>query len=95
MEDLSEEEEVEVEQSHVRPACVKAFLFLFLGYTLFAGKNSKTVNLLLMLAIQNLDELDEWSWGEMGLDFLYEQLSLTSDSSVSTVGGYMSLLVVI
>jgi hypothetical protein len=31
----------------------------------------------------------------MGLDFLYEQLSLTSDSSVASCGGYMSLLVVI
>ena len=39
--------------------------------------------------------LDGWSWGGMRLVFLYEQLSLTSDSSVSVVGGYMTLLVVI
>jgi len=31
----------------------------------------------------------------MGLAFLYEQLSLTSDSSVASCGGYMTLLVVI
>ena len=41
-EDLSEEEEQEL--SHVRPACVKTFLLLLLGYTLFAGKNNKTIN---------------------------------------------------
>ena len=91
-EDLSEEED---EMSRIRPACVKAFLLLLLGYTLFAGKNSKTINLLWMLAIRNLDELGEWSWGGMGLAFLYEQLSLTSSSHVGAVGGYMSLLVVI
>ncbi|RHN49885.1 putative protein-serine/threonine phosphatase [Medicago truncatula] len=90
-EDLSEEEEEE--QRRVRPACVKAFLLLLLGYTLFAGKNSKTINLLWLLAIQNLDELGEWSWGGMGLAFLYEQLSLTSSSHVGSCGGYMSLLV--
>jgi len=39
--------------------------------------------------------LDGWSWDGMRLVFLYEQLSLTSDSSVSVVGGYMTLLVVI
>jgi len=55
--DLSEEEE----QSRVRCACVKAFLLFLLGYTLFTGKNSKTINLLWLLAIQNLDELGEWS----------------------------------
>ena len=42
-----------------------------------------------------MDELDNWSWGEMGLAFLYEHLSLTSDSSVTSCGGYMTLLVVI
>jgi len=84
-----------VEQSVVRTACVKAFSLLILGYTLFVGKNSKTVNLLWLLALQDLDMLDGWSWGEMGLAFLYEQLSLTSDSDVSVVGGYMTLLVVI
>ena len=31
----------------------------------------------------------------MGLAFLHEQLSLTSNSSVSVVGGYMTLLMVI
>jgi len=31
----------------------------------------------------------------MGLAFQYDQLSLTSDSSIGVVGGYMSLLVVI
>jgi len=31
----------------------------------------------------------------MRLAFLYEQLSLTSDSYVASCGGYMSLLVVI
>jgi hypothetical protein len=31
----------------------------------------------------------------MGLAFLYEQLNLTSDANVGSVGGYMSLLVVI
>ena len=92
--DLSEEEEEE-EQRRVQPACVKAFLLLLLSYTLFVSKNSKTINLMWLFAIRNLDELGEWSWGGIGLAFLYEQLSLTSSSHVGAVGGYMSLLVVI
>jgi len=48
-EDLLEEEDEEL--SRIRPACIKAFLLLLLGYTLFAGKNSKTISLLWMLAI--------------------------------------------
>jgi hypothetical protein len=92
-EDLSEEEEQEL--SRIRPACVKAFLLLLLGYTLFAGKNSKTISLLWMLAIRDLANIGTWSWGAMGLAFLYEQLNLTSDANVGSVVGYMSLLVVI
>jgi hypothetical protein len=51
-EDLSEDEE---ELRRIRTACVKAFLLLLLGYTLFAGNNSKTITLQWMLAIRNLD----------------------------------------
>jgi len=91
--DISEEEEQEL--SRIRPACVKAFLLLLLGYTLFAGKNNKTINLLWMLAIRDLANIGTWSWGAMRLAFLYEQLNLTSNSNVGSVGGYMSLLVVI
>jgi len=90
-EDLSEEEEL----SRIRHACVKAFLLLLLGYTLFAGKNSKTISMLWMLAIGNLDDIGIWSWGGMGLAFLYDQLNLTSSEHVGSVGGYMTLLVVI
>ena len=61
----------------------------------FSGKNSKNINLFWLLALQDIDELDNWSWGGMGLAFLYEQLSLTSDSFVASCGGYMTLLVVI
>jgi len=42
-----------------------------------------------------MNKLGSWSWGRMGLAFLYEQLSLTSDSFVASCGGYMALLVVI
>ena len=93
-EDLSEEEE-EQELSRIRPACVKVFLLLLLDYTLFAGKNSKTINLLWMLAIRDLANIGTWSWGAMGLVFLYEQLNLTFSLNVGSVGGYMSLFVVI
>ena len=53
------------------------------------------INLLWLLALQDMDELDSWSWGGMKLLFLYEQLSLTSGSSVTSCGGYMTLFVVI
>ncbi|RHN44824.1 putative aminotransferase-like, plant mobile domain-containing protein [Medicago truncatula] len=66
---------------------------MLLGYTLFAGKNIKTISLLWMLAIRDLANIGTWSWDAMGLDFLYEQLNLTSESNVGSVGGYMSLLV--
>jgi len=92
-EDLLEKEDEEL--SCIRPACVKMFLLLLLGYTLFAGKNSKTINLLCMLAIRDLANIGMWSWGAMGLAFLYEQLNHTSIPHVGSVGGYMSLLVVI
>jgi len=76
-------------------ACIKAFLLLLLGWTIFSAKNSKNSNLLWLLALQDMDELGSWSWGGMRLVFLYEQLSLTFDSSVASCGGYMTLLVVI
>jgi len=88
------EEEYE-EMGKVRLTCIKAFLLLLLGWTLFAGKNRRTINLLWLLALQDMDELGNCAWGAMELAFLYEQLSLTSDSSVASCGGYMSLLVVI
>jgi len=90
--DTQEEQD---ERAHVRLACIKAFLLLLLGWTIFSGKNSKNINLLWLLALQDMDELDNWSWGGMRLAFLYEQLSLTSDSSVASCGDYMTLLVVI
>ena len=68
---------------------------LLLGYTLFAGKNGKTINLMWMLVIRDLDAIGTWSWGGMGLAFLYEQLDLTSSSHVGVFSGYMTLLVVI
>ena len=92
-EDLSEEEEQKL--SRIRPTCVDAFLLLLLGYTLFVDKNSKTINMLWMLAIRDLAEIGTWSWGAMRLAFLYEQLNLTSSPHVGSIGGYMSLLVVI
>ena len=39
--------------------------------------------------------MGDWSWGGMTLAFLHEQLSLTSESAVKDVGGYMTLLMVI
>jgi len=89
-EDLSEEE-----LSRIRSACVKVLLLLLLGYTLFASKNSKTISLLWMVAIRDFPNIGTWSWGTMGLDFLYEQLNLTSSEHVGSVGGYMTLLMVI
>jgi len=88
------EEEYE-EQGQVRLACIKVFLLLLLGWTIFVGKNNKNINLLWLLALQDMDELGNWAWGAMGLAFLYEQLSLISDSSVASSGGYMTLLVAI
>jgi len=64
-------EEEEVEQSVVRTACIKAFLLLLLGYTIFAGRNNRSVNMLWLLALQDLDWLSDWSWGGMALAFLY------------------------
>jgi len=69
---VSASEVDEVEQSVVRFAYVKVFLLLLLGYTIFAGKNDNIVNLLWLLALRDLDRLDDWSWGGMTLAFLYE-----------------------
>lgn len=71
------------ERAEVRLACIKAFLLLLLGWTIFSGKNSKNINHLWLLAMQDMDELDSWSWGGMRLAFLYEHLSLTSDSTLA------------
>jgi len=70
-------------------------LLLLLGWTIFPDKNIKNINMLWLLALQDMDELDSWSWGGMRLAFLYEQLSLTSDSFMASCGGYMTLFVVI
>ena len=70
-------------------------MLLLLGYTIFAGKNNINVNMLWLLTLQDLDRLGDLSWGGMKLVFMYDQLSLTSDSAVKVVGGYMTLIVVI
>jgi len=75
--------------------CIKAFLLLLVGLTIFAYKNSKNVYLKWMTALQDLDTVREWSWGGMTLDFLYTQLSLATDPTVGAVGGYMTPLEVI
>ena len=85
----------EDERAKVRLSCIKAFLLLLLGWTIFSVKNNKNISLLWLLALQDIVELDRWSWGGMRLAFLYEQLSLTSDSFVASCDGYMTLLVVI
>jgi len=50
------------EHAIVRTACIKAFLLLLLGWTIFVGKNNKSVNMMWLLALQDFDELDNWSW---------------------------------
>jgi len=75
-------QEEQGERAEVRMACIKAFLLLLLGWTIFSGKNSKNINLLWLLALQDMNELDNWSWGGMGLAFLYDYLSLTSGPPV-------------
>ena len=55
-------EEEEHKRALVRLACVKAFLLLLLGWTIFSAKNSKNINLLWLLALQDMDELGSWSW---------------------------------
>ena len=70
-------------------------MLLLFGWTIFAGKKSKNINLLWLLVPQDMDELDNWSRGRMGPTFLYEQLSRTSNLYVASCGGYMILLVVI
>ena len=81
----------EKEHDLARNVCIKAFLLLLVGYTIFANKNNKSVNLIWLKAFQNLDTLVEWSWGGMTLAFLYSQLYLTSGAKISGVGGYMTL----
>jgi hypothetical protein len=88
-------EEEHAKLAEVRIACIKAFLLLLLGYTIFAGKNNRSINLLWLSALQDMDDLSDWAWGAMGLAFLYVQLSLTSDSYMASCGGYMTLFVVI
>jgi len=90
-----DEQEKEKEQGLARNTCIKAFLLLLVGYTIFTNKNNKCVHLIRLKQFQDLDTLDEWSWGRMTLAFLYSQLSLTSDAKISVVGGYMILLEVI
>jgi hypothetical protein len=93
LEQLVDDEERK-EQGLARNACIKVFLLLLVGYTIFTNKN-KCVHLIRLTSFQDLDTLDEWSWGRMTLAFLYSRLSLTSNAKISVVGCYMTLLEVI
>jgi len=53
-------QEEQHERAHVMLACIKALLLLLLGWTIFSGKNNKNINLLWLLALQDVDELDSW-----------------------------------
>jgi len=55
---IESDTEVEhAEQAKVKIDCIKAFLLLFLGYTIFAGKNIKNISLMWLRALQDMDEL--------------------------------------
>jgi len=71
---------------------IKAFLLFLVGVTIFANKNNKNVHMLWLTMLQDLDTVQEWSWGGMTLDFLYTQLSIATDPTIGVVSGYMSLL---
>jgi hypothetical protein len=40
---------------------LRRFFLLLLGWTIFASKNSRSINLLWLLALQDMVELDSWS----------------------------------
>lgn len=46
----------EKEQGLARNACIKVFLLLLIGYTIFSNKRSKNVSLIWMMVFQDLDE---------------------------------------
>jgi len=52
-------EEEHAEQAEVRMACIKAFLLLLLGWTIFSGKNSRSINLMWLHALQDIDDLSD------------------------------------
>jgi len=62
-------EEEHAKQAEVRMTCIEAFLLLLLGWTLFAGKNNKSINLLRLRALQDIDDLSDWAWGRDGTCF--------------------------
>jgi len=53
------DDEEEEEKGLARKACIKAFLLLLVGLTLFANKNSKNVHLIWLTALQDMEALGE------------------------------------
>jgi hypothetical protein len=60
LEQHGDEEEAK-ELDKTRAFCIKAFLFLLVGVTIFANKNSNNVHLLLLTMMQDLDTVHDCS----------------------------------
>ena len=51
--------EEHAEQDEVRMACINAFMLILHGWTIFAGKNSRSINLLWLRVLQDIDDLSD------------------------------------
>jgi hypothetical protein len=59
LEQSADDEEEEEEKGLARNVCIKVFLFLFIGLTIFANKNSRNLHLIWLTTLKDLETLCE------------------------------------
>jgi hypothetical protein len=73
--------------------CVaRAYLLYMLGCTLFVDKSSVRVPVSFLRLLENLEEVNMYSWGAACLAHLYRQLGCASRYATTQIAGYTTLI---
>lgn len=70
----------------------RAYLLTLMGDVLFADKSGKSVHLMYLSLLSDLDAVHEYSWGSATLGFLYRNLCRASRLGTMDIGGALILL---
>ena len=73
-------------------AAARMYLLHLVGCTLFANKSAIHVHVVHLQAFRDLGQVGAFSWGEVALVHLYDQLNEASQAPTRKIASYISLL---
>jgi hypothetical protein len=70
----------------------RAYIFMFITGCLFSDHSGSLVHLSFLALLENLDEMDTYSWGSAALAWLYRQMCGASVKNATQIGGAVILI---